>query len=254
MGYSLNKHGSVRPVWRTNENEAPPRRIGVEFEIENQLGYQHILNAIPDTDDPAELPVTERDGSLIEGQGVEIVFPPFKHSQLKSAESFFGRTLKAIEDAGAESNVRCGMHMNVSTAGWSDATKCAFLFFLNTVNVKYLKAIGGRALNGYCSQQKVRFDDNIYLTDHMICAGLRPNRIEVRFPQATMDMEKMALNVDFLDLLQDWAADEAEQNWCRGVDYYYCDVTIKDRFLTFLRTHKRKAKKAARITEVFNNA
>lgn len=254
MSYSLNKHGSVRPVWRTNENEAPPRRIGVEFEIENELGYQRILDAIPDTDDPAEQPVTERDGSLLEGKGVEIVFPPFKHSQLKSAGSFFGRTLAAIEEAGAESNVRCGMHMNVSTAGWDDDQKRTFLFFLNTVTVKYLKIIGGRGLTGYSPQQKVRWEDCIYLTDHMICAGLRPNRIEVRFPQATMDMEKVTTIVDFLDLLQDWSTRPESQEFCRKADHYYCGEEIMGNFLDFINHFKRKAKKAKRLTEVINNA
>lgn len=252
--HKLNGHGKVRPTWRTDTNEAPPRRIGVEFEIENQMGYRAILDAIPDTDDPAEEPVTERDGSLRDGMGVEIVFPPFKHSQLKSRESYFGRTLKAIEDSGAESNVSCGMHMNVSTAGWDEATKCSFLFFLNVVSPKYLRALGGRALNGYCAQQKVRWADNIYLTDHTICAGLRPNRVEVRFPQATMDLDKVSLLVDFLDLLQDWAANKDEQKACSVMDHYNCGDWAANTFLEFISKHKRKPKKAKRVTEVFANA
>lgn len=252
MGYELHKHGSVRPTWRTNNNEAPPRRIGVEFEIENPLGYKAILDSIPDTDDPAEQPVTERDGSLLDGMGVEIVFPPFKHSQLWSPASFFGRTLTALEEAGAESNVRCGMHMNVSTAGWSDDTKRSFLFFLNHISPIYLRAIGGRALNGYCNQQKVSWQDSIYLTDHCICAGLRPNRIEVRFPQATMDHGKMRVIVDFLDLLQDWATVPDVHRACAEMKNRPDELLAS--FTTFLRNHKRKPRKAARILEVFNNA
>lgn len=250
MAYKLEGHGKKKPAWRTNSNAAPNRRVGIEFEIENRLGFQAILDAIPDTLDPEEEPVTERDGSLLEGQGVEIVFPPFKHSQLKQAESFFGRTLKALEDAGAESNTRCGMHMNVSTTGWNDDTKRSFLFFLNEVEVGVLVAIGGRALNGYCGQGRgYGWQDALALNSHCICAGLRPNRIEVRFPQATMDQAKVSMIVDFLDLLQDWAALPATTAFFAA---RFDRAAMLNNFITFITNYKRKAKKAAGVLGVIN--
>lgn len=251
MAYKLEGHGKKKPAWRTNANAAPNRRIGIEFEIENELGYQEILDAIPETLNLEEEPVTERDGSLLEGKGVEIVFPPFKHSQIKDAASFFGRTLKALEECGAESNVRCGMHMNVSTMGWTDDTKRNFLYFLNRVDALLLQRIGGRALNGFCSQRRdVTWVDMLYVTEHVVCAGLRPNRIEVRFPQATMDQTKVGELVDFLDLLQDWSAlgttrDLLSTNPVSGA--------MVAEFFHFLTTNKRKPRKSARVLEILRD-
>lgn len=248
MAYKLEGHGKKRPKWRTNANEAPNRRIGIEFEIENRLGFQAILDAIPETLNLEEEPVTERDGSLMEGQGVEIVFPPFKHSQLKTGDSFFGRTLKALEDCGAESNVRCGMHMNVSTTGWDNDAKRNFLYFLNRCDSVLLQRIGGRPLNNYCQQARLNWYDMLECTAHVVCAGLRPNRIEVRFPQATMDQTKVGELVDFLDLLQDWSMQKD------------LDLTLSPRsdvlqglFFNFLTNNKRKPRKSARVLEILRD-
>lgn len=251
MAYKLEGHGKKKPAWRTNTSEAPNRRIGIEFEIENELGYQAILDAIPETLDLNEEPVTERDGSLLEGKGVEIVFPPFKHSQLKTGESFFGRTLKALEECGAESNVRCGMHMNVSTTGWNDNTKRNFLYFLNRCQPILLQRIGGRALNHFCTQANyLAWADMLGCTAHVVCAGLRPNRIEVRFPQATMDQTKVGELVDFLDLLQDWSSLEGTTESLR----FDCSVTqLRDLFFNFLTTNKRKPRKSARVLEILRD-
>lgn len=250
MAYNRERHGSVQPAWRKESNKPEGRMMGIEFEIEHPDGFDRILEALPEPRDPKNTPVTERDGSLNDHCGVEIVFPPYKYAAFKSGTSFFARAMKALEEAGVESTVNCGMHMNINTTGWTADQRTAFVFFLHRFPRACIERIGGRTLNGYCNQYpELTFTAAATHTQHVTLAGLRPNRIEVRFPKATTDLNRVKNLTNFFELLEDYVKQDDIRQRINQLE----GVPLRNDFYAWLDNNTARPLTSARIKEVLTN-
>lgn len=186
--------------------------VGVELELEHSRGYAAILAALPDTANTNLRPSTEMDGSLDDYRGVEIVFPPMSPSQLSNGNSFIRRSFKALDESGAHGGRNCGMHVNINTFGWDVRVRNTYisLFFLITQDT--LCAIGGRSLTNYCEQwfnlNEVTNQAGVARwcrNNHNTVVSVRPDRVELRFPAATTNIEKLQTVVAFSNYVKQYA-------------------------------------------------
>lgn len=200
--------------WRRS-NGLSGKFIGIEWELEAQTGkgYTHIIKAMPDhhedVDGPA--PHMESDGSLDHVRGVEIIFPPVSPASIRDPKSYLHRSVLAVDAAGicALTN-RCGMHMNINCNGWSDYKKAIFMAVVHWMPREKLEKLGGRELNGYCSQDQNHSlesytwepgDEHGYAAEHKNSG----TRIECRFPGATTDIQVIIRLTYFFEYLEDFA-------------------------------------------------
>lgn len=253
MAYVFQPHGRTRPSWRTNENRPKGKLIGVELEIENPNGQKYTLDAIPEPENEESRPITESDGSL-DHTGVEIVFAPIPYADLYSETSFFGKTLLALDDAGAVGSQRCGMHLNVNTEDWTSVKKCSFLAFLHWIPEAAISHLGGRVRGHYYPQNPhLSYDGMLRHTEHVTCAGIRPNRIEVRFPKATTNLRTLQVLVNFIEYLEEWCELENTRPFLENLSSSNAHVKrgleVLQKFIKFLRTKNTPI--AAKIESIF---
>lgn len=257
MSYVREGHGRKKPAWRTNTHKPTGKRIGIELEIENKQGYQAILDALPETDNDDLRPVTESDGSLNPAWGVEIVFPPYSHGSLRLEGSFFGRSIKALADSGCEVSANCGMHMNINTDDWTDREKSVFMCWIHWMKPTALAKIGGRTLNNWCTQSPgMRLGDALQHQQHVTCAGIRPNRIEVRFPLATLEHQKIKNLTNFFSHLEDFCKLDTTYEWMlaqQNTGQVLRREAMLTKFCEYLDTKVRVSKSAPIIKDVLIN-
>lgn len=256
--YTREGHGRVQPNWRKSTNKPTGRMIGIEYEIEHPQGYDKILRDLPEPADPEMRPVVERDGSLSDAHGCEIVFPPFTYEALTKKGSYFHNAVAALRESGAEGNDRTGMHMNVNTTGWSADKKRAFLCVLHWMPAAVLGRIGGRGNTRWWPQREFAFHEALEHTqDHVCCAGIRPNRIEVRFPQTTTNFNKIRAIVWFLRHVENFCDIAANVNELRERPAHGNGVWIKNKIIAYLDSRPRllSTRTVKQVmTEGWNNA
>lgn len=257
MAFKREGHGKVKPAWRLGTHRPEGRMIGVEFEIEHRNGYQYLCDKLPEPKEEKNRPITERDGSLNDAFGVEIVFPPYKNAAFKSEKSYFARCLKTMEEIGVNAHVNCGMHMNVNTVGWEAVHRTRYVAFLHWLPATNIRHIGGRTPTHYCGQQPsgTLYDFQNHTT-HVTCAGLRPNRIEVRFPLATTNLERVKNLTNFLELLEDWvksprAARDFEE--LDGTAWTTRRTAALNKFVAFLDANQERPRTSATIKGILLN-
>lgn len=206
--YQRTSYHSQQPNWRNGFRERG-KYIGIEYEVESLSGnYQTLLNLIPDL--PAELrPCCERDGSLDEYSGVEIIFPPIAYRSLKAKTGAFRQFLEAM-DGNTHHHSSTGMHMNVNTADWGHAQRRLFAAVVHNMSSAQISRIGGRSPNSYCYQQPNRpLEDYSQSIGHG-AVELKNGRLEMRFPKSTTDATRVELLVDFVDGLGEFCKKHAE--------------------------------------------
>lgn len=202
--YYRGEYHEERPDWR--DYRGPGKLIGIELELEHNTGYEELLNALPDPGaQDGDRPITEEDGSLSNSRGVEIVFPPYSYGVAEDPSSFLSRAVNALKQAGASVSSRTGMHMNINVGGWSRRKMARFMGLLHNLPDTTLANIGGRYPNCYCSKQPgTRFYVDADDDTHTV-AAYRGSRIEVRFPAATVNIERIAVLSVFLEYVEKWA-------------------------------------------------
>lgn len=205
MGYTLHEYHSVSRPWRSYEKRSG-NLVGIELEMEHPHSRRAILDCLPEFHRD-ESPITERDGSLDDDTGVEIIFPPVDRSALVKRGSVFARSLRALDTAGAEPSSRTGMHVNVNHGDWAPEKTQAFAALINLVPRLWLTRIGGRDyLNNYCEQAEFSDWDDVDEdhTDHS-AAAIKNNRVELRFPSATTNMRRVRNILAFVKLTEQYA-------------------------------------------------
>lgn len=211
MGYRLNDYHSVARPWRTSETR-PGNLVGIELEIEHPSSRSAILNCLPEFERDVA-PITERDGSLDDDTGVEIIFPPIDPRDLVKRGSVFEKSIRALKQVGASVSERTGMHVNVNHGDWTENETKGFAALINLVPRIWLVRIGGRDyLNDYCEQAEFEDWDQVdeNYTDHC-AAAIKFNRIELRFPAATTNMRRVRNVLAFAKLAEQYA----KLNWRR---------------------------------------
>lgn len=202
--YTRSAYHSRSPSWRNNFRREG-KYIGIEFELESKTSYQAVLHLLPNFPN-RHRPITESDGSLSSTYGLEIVFPPFLASTLKRKNSVFSRSIAAITPEFRESN-GAGMHMNINTRGWDLDVKTKFVAVINNLPRKYLENIGQRALTSYCKQAEGwALDDYRDACDHF-AAEFKTDRIEVRFPRSTTNLDRINNLIEFFAHVEKFAKD-----------------------------------------------
>lgn len=257
MPYQLYSYHSNRPSWRRDTYTPRGKLYGIELEIENPNGRRAILACLPEVRRCNEFyrPVTETDGSL-NHTGVEIVFPPLAAKTLTNKASLFSRSLENLKENGAVASSRTGMHVNVNIADWSRDKAIAFAAVINWVPSKYLTRVGGRrALNHYSQQCRNGWME-LARGHYRGSATLRSNRVEVRFPKATLNMTRVKNVLSFLEFVEEYVEHDSVQQALRtelnDSEVYWrqerSSKSITDAFDAWMAVQKgSKARKIRRI-------
>lgn len=241
--YVRERYHGIMPPWRTTRNAARGQLAGIELEIEHGGGYNRILQALPDTPNSKLRPCTETDASIDNRTGVEIIFPPYKYSTIKSGASFITKAVAALRDEGCRVGERCGMHVNINTNGWPKRVKALFVAAINGLSDVTLRNIGGRELNGYCRQ----ISTAIYSPNRMLhlCQGshhsatsVRTNRVELRFPVATTSIDNIRKIIDFAYYMEKYVRTlPADVNL--DIEFASTVPDMDRAFVEFLKTQKQ---------------
>jgi hypothetical protein len=233
--YQLNdRHG--RAGWVRQNNNLQGKYIGIELEVSHHKGYQQLLRLLPETEDAEMRPSCEPDGSLNHRTSLEIVFPPYTYADIRSKESFFGKAINAlyVGDAAPDGN-RCGMHLNINTFGWKPSKKQKFCALINWMPVDHVFHIGGRAPGAYC-QRWLHYTLPGYDTGggglNRGMTAVRTGRIEVRFPNATVEHNRIANLSQFLEEVEKLAEKRSTTTKLRRIwnahdEYYNVDDKMK---------------------------
>lgn len=208
--YRRTGYHEERPAWRGRTSPVG-FKVGIELEMEHPNHYRNILSELPLF--KRNRPITEQDGSLNYDRGVEIVFPPYSVASLKDKRGNFQRTVRAIEESGAEPTSNCGMHLNINTRGWGEQKRQVFTATLFLVRRQAIEMIGRRSLNnGYCSPMNTYMRGfninqlyNFARGSHSLLVSPRVGRIEARYPAATFNLETINFNVYFLQCVEKFA-------------------------------------------------
>lgn len=107
---------------------------GLELELRHPTNRQVLADALdgfPRGRSPA--PIAERDGSLDELRGVEIICPPLPLAQVTTEQGYIGRLMRTMKEAGAEEEVPAtyGLHINVNLHGWGREERLLTQYLLN---------------------------------------------------------------------------------------------------------------------------
>lgn len=212
--YARNTYHSEKAVWRTAQHSPRGKRVGIELELEHSKGYKRLLELLPDT--KGIRPSTERDGSLTENGGLEIIFPPYTYSGIRRKDSYFRKALAELAVDPPRFTTHTGMHMNINTTGWSVDAKKMFVAFLHCVPLDMLHTLGGRRPNNYSRIRYIPWSNMDSCIKHDL-AWIRPNRIEVRFPAATIDADKVMNLITFFDLVEQFVRTPGRNMWFNAI-------------------------------------
>lgn len=205
--YDREEYHESYASWRNTRGIVGPL-IGIELEVEDKDSYENVLAAIPDTDKDEDRPLVEDDGSLGSYTGVEIIFPPANPRTLMRSGSFFRNTLAALSELSLQDSNHTGMHINVNIHGWEIRAVRLFIALFHYLPKDTLENIGGRTLNGYCSQWRIRdFSDYQYSDEHSYAAEWKygADRVELRFPKSTTDYRRVQTLLTFIGVASKWA-------------------------------------------------
>ena len=189
--------------------------VGVELEVECEDGFGEVLDAVPDfeTDGPA----MERDGSLNDSYGVEIIFPPIPADRITQARSTVARTMSAISKLNLNLSSGTGMHVSINCSDWSDNKAYRYIMAYHWLPREMIERVGGRRLTHYCYQDRTLAEDerSIYLYEnpHELVAERDGYRIELRYPQATTDITRLAKVLTLSDMIEEWADSTNATDW-----------------------------------------
>lgn len=235
-------HGSA-PNWRATRT-LKGQYIGIELEVYNRGGYRKTLAALPNVRKNQRKPITEEDGSLSDSAGVEIIFPPYKYSQLRNHRSFFHTALAEMQKAGAQTHSGYGMHMNVNTGGWQPGKRGAFCVVVSSLPSNMIENIGGRRVQQNGTTMWTQYCNDGY--NYYGRVEGKPGRLECRFPQSCLDSERVTILVDFIALVERFAGSKKNQQAIKKI----VEDTIKERNGSIYSTYDSK-ERWAQVTNYF---
>lgn len=223
----IGQYHQVLPEWRQTANDKPGQLIGVELEVHHPRSRQTAADVL-DTLDFGQYPVpfAERDGSISQEHGVEIICPPLPLEEAVSPTGYIARLMQGLAAKGttAVPAANYGMHVNINLDGWTAQEKLLVQFLINKFG-EAGQIIGNRDGKGcggfhptllYKLEAGGRLQLHTFFGDKHCAAWIRPagrNRaagggegrvMEVRFPRSTLDIERLKLVVDYVFALKRW--------------------------------------------------
>jgi hypothetical protein len=202
--YTRSPYHSQNPAWR-NGFRKHGQYIGIEYEMESSTGnYRDLLDLLPDMNG-RNRPCTEMDGSLSSSSGIEIVFAPMSYRHLLRKDNTVKNAIRAMAPV-AQPHPRTGMHCNINTYGWSVVKRALFTAMIQNMRPVDMERIGGRTATSYCRRVPNKPLNSYTSVMHHSAAENKSDRIEIRFPQATSDPDRLDLIVSFADSLERFCA------------------------------------------------
>lgn len=187
--------------------------VGVEIETHNEAGSERTVNAVDKMKGyEGRKSVCEADGSICHYRGTEVITPPIPLAQAVKKDGYLSSLITTLLESGVtiDPEKNYGLHINVNVRGWGEQDK-----HLLTYGVHILKGIcqkiGGRtgeAREGLAYWQPIIVkDDDSFITDHNKYkpAWLRNNNhnvVEIRYPKAVVDFDKIKTNISFIYALR----------------------------------------------------
>lgn len=219
-------HGEM-PDWRVTGLTKTGELFGIELEVEHVADRQVAADAVDAVDYGGHPPpVVERDGSLSETLGVEIVCPPLPIANVMDEDGYIARLMRKLRESGVPSKQResVGMHVNVNVVDWTPQEKLLVQWCLNAF---YAGAshVGRRGNGGFGSFiptcRYAREVDGSLRMDTFpggkhSAAWLRSpgNRfpagrgnalvMEARFPRSTLEIKELHDAIDYITAVRDW--------------------------------------------------
>lgn len=263
--YTRNGYHSGHPGWR-NHGTLEGRFIGIEFEVEAHGGsYSRICELLPDFDDPR--PLVERDGSLSDSSGCEIIFPPLSLASLRSKNNMFHESVRALSGH-TRHTTNTGMHMNINCRTWNTRKIGLFIALVHNLPRASLEILGGRRLNGYCEQipnQPLADYAGFTSTHGRAIERSGRYRLEMRFPRSTVDERQIDVLIDFIDKAETFVEKFVPENWeptrekkAIGKSYYYNEPIYETKtdyseLNEQFRAYLKKSKVGRRLLRVMEN-
>lgn len=187
--------------------------FGIELELESKRGFERddIVKSFPEMvkgDGPP--PVFENDGSLDHVRGVEIIFPPVKPRVLRDPSSYFNKALASLRRKRVVAEVaHAGMHINVNCYELDNEVVAMFCAVIHFMPKRKYRTIAGRYPGGYTNQLSTdevdSLDELLDYDDHEWCVEVHEDRIECRYPKASLDPEHIERNLTFIEVLMRFA-------------------------------------------------
>lgn len=145
--------------------------------------------------------IGERDGSLDETDGIEIIGPPLKLEDYSKEDSFWLKFLKKVKDEanGWDAGRGYGMHVSINRKALSDFHVGKLLVFINS-NQELCTKIAGRGQTDYQRYSyKTIKDGRKYYGDKYEALAIRDgNRLECRIFRSTLKPSSFLKNIEFV--------------------------------------------------------
>lgn len=224
-------HGNM-PEWRRTDAAKKGNLLGIELEVHHPRGREVSADALDNfvPGDRTPMPIAERDGSLDEHLGVEIICPPLTVEQATTNGGYINRLMDTLRTAGTspEPPNGYGMHVNVNIAEWSFAEKVGVQYLINSFKTlgEHLgrRPEGRTTFGGYIPVYRmVRLPTGgvsmtTYPGDKHAAAYIRMNAarqagrdaagivMEVRLAKSTLEIQNLRNVVDYTFALRDFVA------------------------------------------------
>src|SRR3990167_7789766 len=184
---------------------------GLEIEIESpdrQRAIDLASNTFGDY-----LCCAERDSSLDDCAGLELIFNPCSYNFLQSQAKNFNEYFQRLIDLGASAhdNGRCGLHVNLSRRGLTILDIYKFSKIFSSLSVYTRKKITRRKKFTYCKFEPIepRFFSKILLkkrgSAHYDAISIKNNEIaEIRFFRGTLNIESFFASIEIINQTVDF--------------------------------------------------
>jgi len=167
--------------------------IELELEVKNRDAVANYLRAKYSV-------ACERDGSLHDNRGMEIVFPPLP---LTDTLERIEHTLADLRKLGAKAwncGTGYGIHVNLDCRSWSETKVGAYCNQFGEVNRCWLEKLAGRTENHWSQYKRNEDELDIPTTKYSAAAPKNGGRLEVRIFRATL---KTATAIGYVALCKD---------------------------------------------------
>jgi hypothetical protein len=198
--------------------------------------------------------VAERDGSLDQDYGIEIIGPPMTYDEITASDSVWRKFLDSIRGKalGWDAGQTYGMHVNLNRIAFSLIEVSKYVTFVNE-NTMLAELVGGRPLNSYCNGMsaidmgglkaslqgwvdKGSYGEDIggvidYFncnngsvpvaeTSKYLAAAIRSKaRIEVRMFRSTIRWDRFKRNIQFADSVRQYILQASNRDYLAQQNY-----------------------------------
>jgi hypothetical protein len=147
----------------------------------------------------------ERDGSLDDDYGVEIVAPPYTLREIRREDSLWKKALSKFKDFGAacwDAGTNYGMHISLNAGMMSRLHRAKIVRFINE-NEELCTKLAGRKPNQWMCYHKFDKLSNCWReTDKYLGAANRGSRIEIRIFRGSLCETRFIRNCEFADAVR----------------------------------------------------